>query len=174
MQASTKKRKAERGFTLLELAIATIVLLVGIVSVVQLIPASISSNSNSRQDTTATVIGQRILEQMALQPLTSTTFTNSDGNSLNLGDPTQPGVAVGSPLVAGTSTIDFSQAVVPGYNLQYVDPSDTNSGIYDVRWTVITTTNGVNTVAKRFIVGTRKVGVNGFQLTATFDTTVSK
>lgn len=167
-------RKSQRGFTMLELAVATVVLLVGIVSVVQLVPASIGTNMNNRYDTKATVLGQRMLEQLALQSLTSATFPDADGNILSLGNPATPGVVVGSPLIAGTATIDFTAATVPGYNLQYIDPNDPQRGSYDIRWGVITTVNGGSPVAKRFIVGVRRFGAKRIPLTVNFDTTVSK
>jgi Tfp pilus assembly protein PilV len=169
----TSHRKGrDLGFTILEMAIATVVLLVGIVGVMQLIPATLQSNTRTRQDTTATVIGQRILEQLALQQLSAASFTDSDGTTLNLGNPATPGIVVGSPLVAGTAAIDFSQATVGGYNVQYSDPSNTGSGVYDVRWAVITTSNGGNPVAKRFVVGVRQRGVVAAPVY--FDTTVAK
>jgi type II secretory pathway pseudopilin PulG len=168
-----KHRKSQCGFTILELAVATVVLLVGIISVVELVPASLQNNSNNRQDTEATVIGQRIVEQLALQPLKSTSFVDSDGNTLNLGS----GAAgfAGSPLVAGSAKIDFTGAAVNGYNLQYVDPNNPNSGTYNVRWAVVTTANGGGTpTAKRFIVGVRKFGITGISFAVNFDTTVEQ
>jgi len=171
---TVRKRRTERGFTMLELAVATVILLVGIVSVVQLVPASIGTNANNRYDTKATVIGQRMLEQLALQPVTAATFTDSDGNVLNLGNPATPNAVVGSPLIAGAATIDFTAARVAGYNLQYVDPNDAQRGVYDIRWAVITTVNAGTAVVKRFVVGVRKTGVKGIPLTVNFDTTVSK
>jgi type II secretory pathway pseudopilin PulG len=168
-----KHRNAQRGFTILELAIATVVLLVGIVSVVELVPASMQNNSNNRQSTMTTVIGQRILEQMALQPLKATAFVDSDGNALSLG----AGVAgvAGSPLVAGSAQINFAAAAVPGYSLAYIDPNNPNTGTYDVRWAVVTTANAAGTItAKRFIVGARKLSVTGISLAVNFDTTVEQ
>ena len=169
-----RRRRLQRGFTMLELAVATVILLVGIVSVVQLVPASISNNANNRYDTKATVFGQRMIEQFALQPLSSNTFIDADGNNLSLGNPATPGVVVGSPLVAGAATINFGAATVPGYNLQYVDTNDPQRGNYDIRWAVITTVNGGSAVVKRFIVGVRRLGARGIPLTVNFDTTVSK
>jgi len=61
------RQKSARGFSLLEMLIAVAVLLVGIVSVVQLVPASLQSNQNNRQDTTATVAAQRELDQILNQ-----------------------------------------------------------------------------------------------------------
>ena len=49
------------GFTLTEVLIAIVILLVGIVAVAQLVPASIGSNSANRNDSSALVFAQRRL-----------------------------------------------------------------------------------------------------------------
>jgi len=165
-------RKRQRGFTFLELAIAVVILLVGIVAVVQLVPAALKSNNANRQDTMSTVIAQRMVEQMLLQPLSATSFTNSDGNTINLGSVTSGGTVVGSPLISGKAAINFTAGTVTGYNLTYKDPNDPGSATYDVRWTVITTMNGTPT-AKRFIVGVWKRN-QGFNQPVNIDTTLQK
>src|SRR4029453_6458348 len=96
-------RKKERGFTFIELAIAVVILLFGIVAVLQLVPAALTSNNANRQDTMSTVIGQRLLEQMLQQLLTTTSFTNSDGNTINLGPVASGDRVVGGPLISGAA-----------------------------------------------------------------------
>jgi prepilin-type N-terminal cleavage/methylation domain len=44
----TRIQSNERGFTLVELAIATVVLLVGVMAVLQLVPAAMESNRRNR------------------------------------------------------------------------------------------------------------------------------
>jgi prepilin-type N-terminal cleavage/methylation domain-containing protein len=167
-------RKKQRGFTFIELAIAVVILLFGIVAVLQLVPAALTSNNANRQDTMSTVIGQRLLEQMLLQSLSATSFTNSDGNTVNLGSVTSGGTVVGSPLISGTATIDFSASQVTGYNLTYTDPNNSGSATYDVRWAVITTLSGTSPTAKRFIVGVWKRNQGVFNQPVNFDTTLQK
>jgi len=167
-------RKKQRGFTFIELAIAVVILLFGIVAVVQLVPAALTSNNANRQDTMSTVIAQRMVEQMMLQSLSATSFTNSDGNSVNLGSVTSSGTVVGSPLISGTANIDFTATKVTGYNLTYVDPNDSFSATYDVRWAVVTTLNGTSLTAKRFIVGVWKKNTGVFNQPVNIDTTVQK
>jgi prepilin-type N-terminal cleavage/methylation domain-containing protein len=147
-------RAGQRGFTLIELALASVILLVGIVAVAKLVPTSVHSNRNSRSDTTATVIAQRELDQMVNQPLTSTVFTDMDGNVINLGSPATPNVVLGGPVVAygASEQINFNAAAVAGYNYTYTDPNAPN-GTYQVRWAVVVTASGGNAVGKRFIVG---------------------
>src|SRR5579872_130231 len=107
-----ERSKSTRGFSLLEMLIAMVVLLVGIVSVVQLVPAALQSNQNNRQDTTATVVAQRELDQILNQPIQNTSFTDADGRTIELGDPTQNNVVVGAPVISGTATIDFTKPAV--------------------------------------------------------------
>jgi len=53
MRAPSNSRNAERGFTLTEMLIATAIILVGLVAVAQLVPASALLNANNRSDGTA-------------------------------------------------------------------------------------------------------------------------
>jgi prepilin-type N-terminal cleavage/methylation domain-containing protein len=89
----------ERGFTLVEMLMATVIVLVGLVAVAQLVPASVMINANNRNDGTALVFAQRELEAMRSQPLSATAFNDPQGQYCQLGDPTLPGALVGSPVV---------------------------------------------------------------------------
>ena len=65
MRGKNRKSTGRRGgFTLVEVLLATVVLLVGVVAVAQLVPISLTVNSANRGDSTALVIEQRVLEQM--------------------------------------------------------------------------------------------------------------
>ncbi len=151
-------RSRQGGFSILEMVIATGVLMVGIIAVVQLVPASLQSNLNNRVDTTATVIAQREFDQILSQPLAALTFNDKDGQAISLGDPATPGIVVGSPIIPGSpATIDFTAAPVSQYNIQYPDPNDSSGAIYELRWAVITNaSNGVIT-SKRYILGCRRI-----------------
>jgi hypothetical protein len=83
---------------------------------------------------------------------------------------------VGSPLVIinNRPTIDFSAGQVGGYSFNYADPEDPYGATYDVRWAVITTANGGTPNSKRFIIGARQKGGNGFFQPLTLDTMVEK
>jgi prepilin-type N-terminal cleavage/methylation domain-containing protein len=171
---NSRGRRKQRGFTFIELAIAVVILLFGIVAVVQLVPAALQSNNANRQDTMSTVIAQRELEQMLLQSLTSTSFTDSDGNTINLGSITSGGAVTGSPLISATATIDFTANKVTNYNLTYKDPNDTASATYDVRCAVVTTMSGTKPTAKRFIMGVWKKNAFVFNQPVNIDTTVQQ
>lgn len=177
----------ERGFTLVEVLIATIIVIVGLVAVAQLVPASVMINSNNRNDGTALVFAQRQMEAMRAQPLGATTFSDPQGvycypagQSCLLGDPTQAGLVVGSPVVlsitASLPLIDFTATQVPGYNFKYPDPNDPFGAPYDVRWAVITTVNPTTNVVtgKRIILGVFRPGMQAPTLPITLDTMVEK
>ncbi len=67
--AKRKRRRSQIGFTMVEVLMAIGILLVGIVAVAQLVPASISSNSANRNDSSSLVFAQRELDQFLSQPL---------------------------------------------------------------------------------------------------------
>src|ERR1700723_652521 len=101
----------QRGFTIVEVLMAIVILLVGIVAVAQLVPASIGSNSVNRNDSSALVFAQRQMDQFLSQPLINSTYSETiDGQTFlcNLGDPTQTSnTVVGSPV-----TVFYNQLVI--------------------------------------------------------------
>ena len=174
-----RARRNQRGFTLTEVLIAIVILLVGIVAVAQLVPASIGSNSTNRNDSSALVFAQRQMDQFLNQPLNSTAFIetiDSQTFTCNLGDPTQPNLMRGSnyALFYNQLVIDFSQSPVANYSFVYHDPNDPAEVVYDVRWAVLTTTSGGAVASKRFILGARKKGGNGIYNPVTLDTILYK
>jgi Tfp pilus assembly protein PilV len=179
-----KKRtsdREQRGFTLIEALLATIVMLVGLVAIAQLVPISLTINSGNRSDSTALVIEQRVLEQMLDQPLTVATCTapacpDAQATSWNLGNVASARTIVGSPVtvVNNSPAIDFSAGQVPGYSFNYIDPEDPYGATYDVRWAVVTYVNGSVVTGKRFLLSSRQVGGSGYFLPLTLDTTVEK
>jgi type IV pilus modification protein PilV len=177
MQAVPRKRShKQRGFTLIEVLVALLVLLVGLVAVAQLVPAALTSNNGNRSDSVASVLAQRELDQMLDQPLKSTQFTDVLGNICNLGNPAAANSVAGSPVVtiANRPTINFAAGQVVGYSFNYRDPEDPYGATYDVRWAVITTANGGTANSKRFIIGARQVGGNGYVQPLTLDAMVEK
>jgi len=175
----TESVNKQRGFTMMEVLIATAVLVISLVGVAQLVPLSITMNTSNRRDSTSLVIAQRELDAMIDQPITATTFTDPQGlvcgaaGVCNLGNPAAPNVLVGSPFVmfANRPLIDYTQGKVAGYNYTYSDPNDPASVSYDIRWAVITFANGAG---RRIIVGVRKVGGNTPLLPVTLDSMVEK
>ncbi len=176
----------QRGFSLVEVAIASVVLIAGAVAVMQLVPAAMQSNLTNRFDTTSAVAIQRLRELMVNQLLLSTTLTDSNGEFpcgttvvCSLGDSTKSDQLVGAPLLA-SGDIDFSANPVAGYNFIYVSANDASQTPYDVRWAVVTSVRNIGSltnvvVSKRLILGARRQGGNGTSPTsATFVSWVSR
>jgi prepilin-type N-terminal cleavage/methylation domain-containing protein len=186
MKSLTKfgsKPNGQRGFTLVEMLIATAIVIVGLVAVAQLVPASAMLDSRNRSDGTALVFAQRVMEAMREQPLTVTTFADLGGvvcplgQTCQLGDPTQPQVIVGSPVVVfqNSPIIDFTAAPVTGYSFNYQDPNDPSETITDVRWAVITNTNAARVpISRRIIVGVFRRGMASSSLPVTLDVMLEK
>jgi len=183
MQAKSRNaRYKQSGFTMIEMLIATVVFVVGLVAVAQLVPLSIRLNGANRDDSTALVFAQRELVAMAGQPITAPTFSDLQGvlcppaTLCRLGNAATPKVPVGSPVVMlnNRPMINFTAAAVANYSFNYVDPNDPFGLSYDVRWAVITYSNGGNPTGKRFIVGVRRLGGNAPFLPVTLDTMVEK
>jgi type II secretory pathway pseudopilin PulG len=171
------RRKAQGGFTFVEVLMAIVVLLLGIVAEAQLVPASIGSNSVNRNDSSALEFAQREMDQFLTQPLNQTTFYDQlTSTNCSLGNPAQPNISVGSPTVVLNNQviIDFSASTTTGYFLTYQDPNDPSDVTYDVRWAVVTATNNGSVVWKRFIMGARKRGGNGIYQPVTIDTMQEK
>jgi prepilin-type N-terminal cleavage/methylation domain-containing protein len=174
-------RSGEGGFTLTEMLIATLIVVVGLVAVAQLVPASVMMNANNRSDGTALVLAQKQMEALRSVPLTATTFTDPLGvtcpvaTTCNVGDPTQPGVFVGSPyvLLDNTPIIDFGQPLVDGYGFTFTDPNDPTGAVNDVRWAVATF-SGAGATGRRIIVGAFRRGMKSPTYPIWLDTMVSK
>ena len=128
---------------------ATAIVIVGLVAVAQLVPASVMLNSNNRNDGTALVFAQREMEAMREQPLTATTFTDPlgvlcpSGQAMPVGRPDQPESVVGSPVVTFPEFSDhrFHCGARGGLQLHLYRPNDPAGTTTDVRWAVIMNTN---------------------------------
>jgi len=186
LSAFTKRRRLEGGFSLLEMLFATIILLVGLVAVAQLVPASILLNSSNRMDSSALVFAQRELDQFLDQPLSAISFTDAIGNTCQLGNPAVTNSVQGSSVVSFNNqpAIVFPTLPTPlppppqslngGYGFTYQDPNDPSGTVYEVVWAVIITGSGGTPSSKRFILGVRQVGGSGYSPPITLDTLVEK
>lgn len=174
----------ESGFTLVEMLIATLIVVIGLVAVAQLVPTSMLMNANNRSDGAALVIAQRQMEALRAVPFGATTFSDPLGlacplgQSCNVGDPSQTGVVGCSVVLFNNSPIiDFTSNTVPsGYGFQYTDPNDPTGAVNDVRWAVVTVTNGANgpVSGRRIIVGTFRRGMKTLTYPVSLDSMVSK
>jgi len=179
--ANNRKQQGQQGFTLIELMIAVVVLVVGVVSVALLVPAAMFLNTHNRADSSSMVYAQREMDQFINYAFTTTattapyTFVDQQGKTCNLGGVTVFNAVVGSPVttVGGHVAIDFSGGQVGGFSYNYTDPVDPTT-TYDVRWAVINTGVAGNVYSRRFILGVRKSGGNTPLLPVTLDATVSR
>src|SRR5579859_2217232 len=108
MTRATSKKSAhkQRGFTLIEMMIATVMILVGLVAVAQLVSASIALNSANRDDSTSIVLAQNELNQFSGQSLSTFSYTDNLGNVCTLGSSGTTGSWVGSPIVTSADNRD--------------------------------------------------------------------
>ena len=176
-RSTTKLRVQQQGFSILEMLLATMILLMGLVGVAQLVPASVLMNYSNRMDSSALVFAQRELDQMLDQPLTSNAFLDSLGNFCQLGNPGAPNVLQGNAVTVSADNraiIDFGPPPVPGYSFLYTDPTDPNGATYDVRWAIIITSNGTTESSRRFLLGVRQLGGRNFISPVTLDTMVTR
>ena len=151
-----RARSGKAGMTLLELVIAMAVLATGLGALSTLfISAALSNNKNSR-NTTATLLAQLVLDQIAAQSPNSTAtiyLTDCVGNQWAIA--TTGGAApAGAGALLDTTATDYNYgginpsqtysaippatSTVPGYAMQYVDCGAAGAqSTYDVRWNVI-------------------------------------
>ena len=168
---------ADSGFSILEMIIASAIMMVGIISVVQLVPVSLQLNATNRLDTLATVIAQRELDQMLSQPLAVNSFIDTDGRAISLGGAGSPGASV-VPDAQGAEQIDFTAATVTGFVIPAYqdrnDPNFPNGATFELRWAVIPQTKGSRIISKRIIIGCRQTNANRPALAVNLDTWVHK
>jgi len=169
--------RKQSGFSVLEMILASAILMVGIVSVVQLVPASLNSSVGNRLDTMATVVCQRELDQMLSQPLSVNSFQD-EGQTISLGGAGSPGASV---LMSGQSVVvDFSPGTTPpaGFSATYTaDPTVPTSPSFELRWAVFPQLSNGAVVGRRIVIGCRRANGGGNQqllLPVTLDSSVQK
>lgn len=136
--------KREQGSSLIEMMIAMVVLVVGLLSSMALPMISISGNSRNRWDSTGTMLAETLVDQISSIPVgassTSVTVTDCGGNSHTINS---AGSSSGAGANLGTGSIDFTQSfssIPSGYAMMYTvcgNSAGTRS-VYDVRWNVQT------------------------------------
>src|SRR5690349_19185127 len=122
-----RKRRGEKGFGLIELLIAMIVLVVGMMGGMIIVLVAINSNTRSKNDTTGTAPAQSVIEKILSVPTgTNATMLDCVQSSSGASPYTMNTAVGGAPLVTSVGTlptyvgaIDFSQAQVAGYSMLY-------------------------------------------------------
>ena len=158
------RNSASRGFTLMELLVAMIVLTVGLLAGVVLLSVATASNSRSKLDTTAATIAESVMERIVSIPQKATgaaalsAITDCAGNTFAINT-----VLGGAAVNATGDRIDFSQAAPAGnYSMNYMVCSSTGNVAYDVRWRI---DNGPTPATQLVTVGTKVLGAGQNQAT---------
>jgi len=157
------KLGSESGVTLIELAIAGFVLVFGMLSLLSLVITAIGNNGRSKVDSSCTMLAQAVLEQVSAKiagggPGTLTDNANCNGTGTTFTIEKDPG---GAPLISagniGAGNIDFTQAQVANYSMNYVECNNNVQRTYDVRWNV----GDLSGKTYSIVVGARPAGGNG-------------
>jgi prepilin-type N-terminal cleavage/methylation domain-containing protein len=172
-------RKRQRGFTLIELMISMLVLLVGLGGLLVLLVSSLYTNKTASTDTSATMVAEHILEQITAQGLQATTplqvsdctyptpvTTNFATNPATLGAGNSGANGGNGAALTANGVIDWTQAfsAVPTdpvsgypYAIKYTDcGTGGKQTVYDVRWNVIK----MSTNDRLIVIGSRPANVS--------------
>lgn len=152
---SDSKQNWQRGFTLIELMIAVLVLAVGLTGGLMLVLTAMANDSRSKTDSTATVLSQMTIEMIASVPanLTSTVTINDCSGTGHTVSTTGSGTGAGATLTSG-GNIDFTSATVSNYSMTFTTcaaSTGDRQANYDVRWNIKT----LSSTAKLVTVGAR-------------------
>src|ERR1700730_17121624 len=132
----------QAGFSLLELMIACMVMMIGLTVGLALVLAAVAGNNRDKMDSTATILSQMTIEMISSVSANSTATVSitdwnpagsSAGNTITTAGAAASGA--GAPL-ASSGGIDFSQATVIGYSLLFYScqaSTGDRQSIYDVR-----------------------------------------
>jgi prepilin-type N-terminal cleavage/methylation domain-containing protein len=180
MKTSTQTRKpsAQAGFTLIELAISMVVLLIGLGGLLVLLVSAIYTNKTASTDTASTMIAEHVLEQISAQGLQATTpltitdctyptavTTNFATNPAAIGSGNSGANGGNGATLTASGVIDWTQAFtaiptdpVSGYQygVLYTDcGANGKQTVYDVRWNVIR----MSTNDRLIVIGARPANV---------------
>lgn len=134
-------RTREQGFSLVELMAAMTMLAIGMAGLALVFTTAVMGNSRAKGDTAGTMLAQTVLEKIASQPAdTATALTLVDCNSAG-GTTWSIATAPGGAPLDSSGAIDFTQAAIPNYSMQFVScGSGGTAATFDVRWKVQTIT----------------------------------
>jgi len=126
------------GFTLVEALVALTLLAVSLLGLAMFFPLQIRLGTTSRISSETAKVAQRELDQIRTNVFSpSGSFTDTDGNVVDVGCAGTPETSCGNPLTSG-GQIDFSLPPPVGYSVQL---SDSSGQLYSVRWNITVTVN---------------------------------
>jgi prepilin-type N-terminal cleavage/methylation domain-containing protein len=142
MELTTHTKKAvaqkQRGMTLIELMIAMIVLMVGVIGSMALVAYAIGGNGRSRQQSNSTALAQMLTEKIASVKASTNpnlTVTDCAGNSFTVS------TTAGGSTLTTSGDVDYTQSAVTNYQMLFTDCGTSGRQItYDVRWNIQQTT----------------------------------
>ena len=160
------RKNSKSGFSLIELMFAIFVLVTAVLGGLVMIVIGIGRNGSNRMDTTATNVAQTVLEDIAGAPAA----VDAGGGVPALNNPQLPladcagnnwliSTAPGGAVLAANGDIDYTQAAVNGYQMNYMVCNNGVRTVYDVRWNVQQVAGGWSklvTVAARQPMGIRQ------------------
>jgi prepilin-type N-terminal cleavage/methylation domain-containing protein len=152
------------GFTLIEVIIASAVLVVGVLAMSGLVATAVQSNGHNRLDSTAVMLTQAVVEQvntgLNYTPYTGTVGTTTayltDCGSHGSGNPWEIDSGEGGPTLTN-GTFNWSDPKVAGYHMDYVVCNGNNQTTYDIRWN-IKALSGTSSHTSLITVATRMEG----------------
>jgi Tfp pilus assembly protein PilV len=153
MSTYPKEKSNQAGIGLIEVLVATLILMICSLGIVGLISASIVTNNRNKLDSTGTMLTQSIIEQVKATIIGSGTSALVDCSGTTWTINTAPG---GAALLG--SAIDFTEtSPAANYHMDYIVRSPcTTSGseitTYDVRWHIELVGAAAGTPTNTFLV----------------------
>jgi type II secretory pathway pseudopilin PulG len=144
MPLRTRRFHSESGMTMIELLIAGVVLVFGMLSLMGLLALAIGNNGRSKVDSSATMLTQVVVEQISavLAGGGPGSIKDCSGTVWTIGSSAgSPPGGWGAQLLG--DGIDFSQSSPPASShMDYVVCTGNTQSTYDVRWNVQNLTSG--------------------------------
>jgi len=152
---------------LIELMISMFILAVGLIGILGIILAAMTSNNRNKSDSGATFISQMIIEDIAAAgAATSLTLTDGCGTTRTLTLTTSSSGAGATlyttstaPTASLANTIDWTQdasSVTSGYQMYWCTKDANNiNQTFDVRWNMKDLSSTLSAQTKMIVVGAR-------------------
>ena len=159
-----KRKNSQAGMSMIEVMVATLILMVSSLGVIGLVWTAILMNNRNKVDSTQTMLAESVIEQVnsTIIGSGSSALTDCDGHTWTIN------TAKGGAATSGGS-IDFTEASPPDeYFMNYVlrtpcAPDGAFQAQYDVRWNVLIVGEAELMSTNTFLVtvGARRQGSTG-------------